>query len=103
MDAMAGRIPDTQVFQLTGPTRRQGQVPYLFHLIYRASGTKHLGCVLLWMIQGGREPYQIALERTEYGQMIWHCTCADFVYRRNREGCHCKHVNALAALFNSNK
>ena len=45
---------------------------------------------------GGRETYQIALERDGYGQLHWHCTCADHVYRCETTANHaCKHIRGL--------
>jgi hypothetical protein len=49
---------------------------------------------MLWDVLGGREVYQVALERLPGGGMRWHCTCADAVYRG--DGQHqCKHVKGL--------
>ncbi len=40
--------------------------------------------------------YQIALERETDGNLHWHCTCADAIYRGETEPNHvCKHVRGL--------
>lgn len=49
----------------------------------------------MWDVIGGREVYQIVLERTEDGRLRWHCTCADAVYRGERSAHRCKHVRGL--------
>jgi hypothetical protein len=51
-------------------------------------------------IYGGREDYQVSLERTRGGELLWHCTCPDAVYRgRDSSPHYCKHVRALTDLF----
>jgi len=47
---------------------------------------------------GGREVYQIALERQASGRLRWHCSCADAVYRGETRAKPCKHVRGLQAL-----
>jgi hypothetical protein len=51
-----------------------------------------------WEVTGGRMPYQIALERSEDGNLRIHCTCADAVFRGEEEGRFCKHVHGLLRL-----
>jgi hypothetical protein len=53
---------------------------------------------MLWHVSGGRLQYQIALERTESGNLHFHCTCADAVYRGENEGRFCKHIRGLLQL-----
>jgi hypothetical protein len=50
---------------------------------------------MTWEILGGRLPYQIALERTDEGNLRAHCTCADAVYRAETTGRFCKHIQGL--------
>jgi hypothetical protein len=83
---------------LPGPTRKRTCSPYYFRLTHSDPEPAVAGCVLLWEVQGGRAPYQIALERNENGSLRWHCTCADAVYRGETEGHVCKHVRALLNL-----
>ena len=82
---------------LPGPTRRRVPSPYRYRLIYRNSDRTEPGCVLLWEVDGGRMNYQIALERQDNGQLAYHCTCADAVYRGADRPHQCKHVRALLA------
>ena len=83
---------------LPGPTRKRIPSPYCFRLTYRSAEPAAIGCVLLWEVQGGRETYQIALERQANGELVWHCTCADHVYRHeDAPGFECKHVRGLRA------
>jgi hypothetical protein len=82
---------------LPGPTRKREASPYCYRLTYRNPQPEEAGCVLLWEVLGGRDIYQIALEREESGNLRWHCTCADATYRG--EGEHlCKHVQGLISL-----
>ena len=55
------------------------------------------GCTLACEVVGGRASYQIALERQEDGNLRWHCTCADAVYRGENAPHLCKHVRGLLA------
>ena len=56
--------------------------------------------LLLPELYGGREEYQISLERTAGGELIWHCSCPDAVYRASDANPHyCKHVRGLIDLF----
>jgi hypothetical protein len=84
---------------LPGPTRRRTQSRYCFRMTYRSPDPEAEGCVFLWEVQGGRMTYQIAVEREERGRLVWHCTCADHVYRcEDVRDCQCKHVRALRTL-----
>jgi hypothetical protein len=58
---------------------------------------------LLWEVYGGREIYQITLERQPSGGLCWHCTCADAVYRGEDEPHTCKHVRGLLTLGRQSK
>ncbi|MFQ3650398.1 MAG: hypothetical protein SNJ75_08705 [Gemmataceae bacterium] len=88
-------LPDTVVFAtLPGPSRKRLQSPYCYRLTYRAEDIHTPGCVLMWDVLGGREIYQIALERLASGGLHWHCTCADAIFRG--KGRHlCKHIRGL--------
>jgi hypothetical protein len=83
---------------LPGPTRKRTRSRYTFRLHYRNPRPGTPGCALLWEVVGGREPYQIALERDESGDLRWHCTCADAVYRGEDAPHLCKHVRGLQQL-----
>ena len=90
--------PTVAFTSLPGPTRKRTPSPYCFHLTYRNPDPQAPGCVLLWEVLGGRQVYQIALERTAGGQLRYHCTCADAVYRGEDRPHTCKHVRGLQAL-----
>jgi hypothetical protein len=83
---------------LPGPTRKRAPSAYCYRLVYRNPEPNVAGCMLLWDVHGGREPYQIALERQTGGRLRWHCTCADAIYRGEDEPHTCKHVRGLQAL-----
>jgi hypothetical protein len=84
---------------LPGPDRRRTRVPYRFRLTYRSPEPAAEGCALLWEVDGGRLPYQIALEREAGGGLRWHCTCADAVYRGEDSPDHrCKHIRGLQSV-----
>ncbi len=84
---------------LPGPTRRRTPSPYRFRLTYRSPDPAGEGCALLWDVDGGRLTYQIALERRADGDLCWHCTCADAVYRGEDSPDHrCKHVRGLLRI-----
>jgi hypothetical protein len=83
---------------LPGPTRKRTRSRYRYRLTYRSPQPDEPGCALLWEVAGGRLPYQIALERGRRGELRWHCTCADAVYRGENAPHVCKHVRALQAL-----
>jgi hypothetical protein len=84
------------ITDLPGPTRKRAPSPYGFHLTYSSPDPRAAGCVLLWDVYGGRQTYQIALEREGNGGLTWHCTCADWVYRNEDfPKYQCKHIRAL--------
>jgi len=82
---------------LPGPTRKRTPSPYCYRLVYRNDDARAAGCALQWDVLGGREVYQVALERLESGRLRWHCTCADAVYRGENAPHQCKHVRGLLA------
>jgi hypothetical protein len=83
---------------LPGPDRKRSAQPYGYRLSYRNPDAGAPGCVLLWEVSGGRLGYQIALERDEAGNLRFHCSCADAVYRCEAEGRFCKHVRGLLEI-----
>jgi hypothetical protein len=83
---------------LPGPTRKREPSPYCYRLSYRNPHPHRPGCLLLWAVYGGREEYQIVLERDMTGKLHWHCTCADAVYRGEDAPHTCKHVRGLRSL-----
>jgi len=92
-------LPSTVLFaSLPGPTRKRMLSPYCYRLTYRNPGPAEEGCALLWEVYGGREIYQIALERERSGALRWHCTCADAVYRGEDDPHTFKHIRGLQAL-----
>jgi len=94
-----GLLATSEVFaSLPGPTRKRAPSSYCYRLTYRNPQPNEPGCVLLWEVAGGRESYQIALERETTGYLRWHCTCADAVYRGEDAPHTCKHVKGLQAL-----
>jgi hypothetical protein len=92
--------PSTKVLftSLPGPTRKREPRPYCYRLTYCNPRPHEPGCVLLWEVYGGREEYQVALEREPTGRLRWHCTCPDAVYRGMYSLHLCKHVRGLRAL-----
>lgn len=85
---------------LPGPDRKRTPAAYHFRVTYRNPEPGETGCVMTWDVTGGRDVYQIALERGADGRHLWHCTCEDAVYRHeNRNDRHCKHVHGLMELF----
>jgi hypothetical protein len=92
-------LPGVVVFaSLPGPDRQRTLSPYCYRMTYRNPDAESAGCVLSWEVLGGRNIYQIALERAEDGGMRYHCTCADAVYRGEDRRHVCKHVQGLLAL-----
>jgi hypothetical protein len=83
---------------LPGPTRKRQAASYRYQLTYCTPQPHEPGCVLMWDVTGGREAYQIALERQTNGKLRWHCTCADAVFRGENAPHTCKHVQALQTL-----
>lgn len=89
-------LPRNVVFaELPGPTRHRSASPYCYRLLHESSEPQEEGCLLLWEVFGGREIYHVALEREDSGDLHWHCSCADAVYRGDRRVTHCKHVRGL--------
>ncbi|CAN5238784.1 hypothetical protein BH10PLA2_BH10PLA2_08510 [soil metagenome] len=82
---------------LPGPQRRRSPTPYRYRLVY-INPEKHAGCQRQWEVLGGRQPYQIALEKDPRGNLHLHCTCADAIYRKDNEGRFCKHVLGLLEI-----
>jgi len=84
------------IAMLPGPDRKRKEALYQYRLIYREPHFEAEGCLLLWQVVGGRESYQVALERDSRGLLRWHCTCADHVYRAEAIENHaCKHIRGL--------
>jgi hypothetical protein len=83
---------------LPGPTRKRTESPYCYRLTYQNPEPEAEGCALTWDVMGGRDIYQVALERLASGRVRWHCTCADAVYRSERQAHTCKHVRGLQAI-----
>jgi len=52
----------------------------------------------MWDVMGGRDIYQVVLERQPNGRMRYHCTCADAVYRGENRPHTCKHVKGLQTV-----
>lgn len=80
---------------LPGTDRKRSPAAYSYQVTYRAPDAAAVGCVTTWAVRGGREPYQVALERTEAGSLHWHCSCADAAYRGDDRPHPCKHVAGL--------
>jgi hypothetical protein len=92
-------FPPGVVFaSLPGPTRKRIPSPYCYRLTYRNPRPAEAGCSLLWDVMGGRDIYQVALERLPGGRLRWHCTCADAVYRGDSGPHVCKHIRGLQAM-----
>jgi hypothetical protein len=83
---------------LPGPTRKRTPSPYCYRLVYQNDDAQAVGCALQWDVLGGREVYQVAMERLASGRLLWHCTCADAIYRGENRPHLCKHVRGLQAL-----
>lgn len=82
---------------LPGPNRKRSTALYQYRVTYRNPTPSDPGCVMTWEATGGRLPYQVALERTARGDHLWHCSCADAVYRGGDYPTHkCKHVRAIS-------
>ena len=92
----------TDVFALLpGPDRKRSRSKYGYRPTYRNPNWAVPGCVMSWEVTGGRMPYQIALERSEDGNLCIHCTCADAIFRADEEGRFCKHVHGLLQIGRS--
>jgi hypothetical protein len=83
---------------LPGPDRKRSRSNYSYRVTYSNPNRIEPGCLMSWEVLGGRMPYQIALELGEEGNLRFHCTCADAVYRAEEEGRFCKHVRGLLHL-----
>lgn len=84
------------IAMLPGPSRKRSETLYQYRLVYRTLQHDTQGCLLLWHVDGGRQSYQVALERDHQGGLLWHCTCADHVYRCETIAHHaCKHIRGL--------
>ncbi len=94
----SGVSPEVFFTALPGPTRKRTPSPYCYRLTHKCPDESAPGCILSWDVLGGREIYQIALERLPSGQLRWHCSCADAVYRGENAPHVCKHVRGLQAL-----
>jgi hypothetical protein len=68
---------------------------YVYRMIYRNPNPRAAGCVMTWEVIGGRQAYQIAIERDSAGRLYFHCTCADAVFRGESQDHRCKHVRGL--------
>jgi hypothetical protein len=85
---------------LPGPDRKRQPVPYHYRITFRAADPTMPGCVATWEVYGGREEYQLSLERARGGELRWHCSCPDAVYHSEDSNPHyCKHIRALRELF----
>jgi hypothetical protein len=83
---------------LPGADRRRTLASYLFRLTYYNPDPEKLGCLMTWEVEGGRLPYQVAVERLSGGRLRLHCTCADAVFRAEPNGKRCKHVEAFVQI-----
>jgi hypothetical protein len=79
---------------LPGPDRKRKVSPYCYRVTHCSGDPQEVGCTLAWEVLGGRQTYQVALERETDGSLRWHCTCADSVYRSRT----CKHIRGIQAL-----
>jgi hypothetical protein len=52
----------------------------------------------MWEVMGGRDIYQVALERLPGGRLRWHCTCADAIFRCDNGPHVCKHIRGLQRM-----
>ncbi|MBY0512789.1 MAG: hypothetical protein K2P78_02640 [Gemmataceae bacterium] len=87
---------------LPGPDRKRTGSLYHYRVTYRSPDPSEPGCAMAWEVAGGRDTYQIFLERTAAGEKHWHCTCPDAVYRGEDHPEHsCKHVQGLAELLDA--
>ncbi len=82
---------------LPGPERKREPSAYVYRLIH-INQDQRTGCQRIWDVLGGRQPYQIVLEKDPRGILQFHCTCADAIYRKDNEGRFCKHVLGLLEL-----
>ena len=103
MTASNETLPPAAVFlrQLPGPDRKRTPSWYRYGIVYRNTDESEAGCAMTWEVHGGRDEYQISLERTSDGYHHWHCTCADAVYHEQEPNSphRCKHVRGLLACL----
>ena len=92
--------PAGEVFfaRLPGPSRKRTPSPYCYRMTYHNEDAYEHGCVFLWDVMGGRDIYQIALEREGDGRLHYHCTCADAAYRGETRQHGCKHIQGLQTV-----
>ena len=84
---------------LPGPDRKRTEAMYSYRLVYRQPQADAEGCLMLWRVSGGREDYQVALERDDRFVLRWHCTCAEHIYRGEKIANHfCKHIRGLQSF-----
>lgn len=83
---------------LPGPDRKRTAATYQYRLIYQNPDPEAVGCKLIWEVSGGRVPYQIAIERTDKGEVQSHCTCADAIFRAFEANHVCKHIQGLLQI-----
>jgi hypothetical protein len=95
-------LPILNIF-LPGPDRKRSRSKYSYRVTYSNPNRIEPGCLMSWEVSGGRMPYQIALELSEAGNLRFHCTCADAVYRAEDQGRFCKHVRGLLHLGRSDE
>jgi hypothetical protein len=92
-----GRELSELQISLPGPERRRLAHSYTFRLTY-VNPDDRPGCQRIWEVTGGRQPYQITLERDAHGNLHLRCSCADAIFRKDNEGRFCKHVFGLLEL-----
>lgn len=94
---MTNHVPNGLLMAvLPGPDRKRTPGVYCYRVTYKNPHIAESGCAMTWAVIGGRGAYQIALERVGPTALKWHCTCADAVYRGDRNERHvCKHVAGL--------
>jgi hypothetical protein len=95
LDQPQSRPPVVLFTILPGPSRKRTPHRYGYRLTYRNPEEGAVGCAMTWEVFGGRQSYQVALERNDAGDLHCHCTCADAVYRAENDGRFCKHVQGL--------
>jgi hypothetical protein len=87
---------------IPGPSRKRTPSTYHFRNTFRNPELASEGCVATWKVMGGREEYQISLERTERAELRWHCCCADAVFREDsHKGHRCKHIRGLVQALDA--
>jgi len=89
--------PGVLFASLPGPSRKRTPSSYCYRLTYQNPDGQAVGCALMWDVMGGREIYQVALERQANGKLRWHCTCADSIFRGENRPHTCKHIRGLQA------